>query len=63
MLFDVSDISQVLLQFSILSSQMAGVVQGRFSKTVQKVSIIDCRYPYEFEGGHIQVNICLFLNS
>lgn len=28
---------------------------GKFSNIVEKFVIVDCRYPYEFEGGHIKV--------
>lgn len=38
---------------SISSSTMAKLVRGEFSNSVASFKVIDCRYPYEFEGGHI----------
>ena len=39
--------------------QVQQLLQGDFSDDVSSYKIIDCRYPYEYEGGHIQgaVNI------
>lgn len=34
---------------------MSRVLSGEYSDVVEKAIIVDCRYPYEFEGGHIQV--------
>lgn len=28
---------------------------GKFSNIVERFVIVDCRYPYEYEGGHIKV--------
>ena len=39
---------------SISPETMAHLVRGDFSETVGNFQIIDCRYPYEFEGGHIR---------
>ena len=38
---------------------MSDVLDGVYDKCVDKVTIIDCRYPFEYEGGHIEVNINL----
>ena len=35
--------------------QMAMAISGQFSELVEHLIVIDCRYPYEFEGGHIKV--------
>lgn len=37
---------------SITPSTLAGIIRGDYSM-VASFKIIDCRYPYEFEGGHI----------
>ena len=42
---------------AISPETMSDVLDGVYDKCVDKVTIIDCRYPYEFEGGHIKVNI------
>jgi len=33
---------------------------GEYSNSVAKFTVIDCRYPYEFEGGHIRNAINLY---
>ncbi|XP_018332306.1 M-phase inducer phosphatase [Agrilus planipennis] len=38
---------------SISSSTLALLMEGSFSEKVNSYKIIDCRYPYEFDGGHI----------
>ena len=30
------------------------LLNGRYSQHIDTYQVIDCRYPYEFEGGHIQ---------
>ncbi|XP_053376511.1 M-phase inducer phosphatase-like [Mercenaria mercenaria] len=39
---------------SIAPETMADIVEGRYTEKLGKVAIVDCRYPYEFEGGHIR---------
>lgn len=38
---------------SISVHTMARLLRGEFEDRVSSCHIIDCRYPYEFEGGHI----------
>ncbi|KAH3863665.1 hypothetical protein DPMN_026654 [Dreissena polymorpha] len=45
---------------SISPEVMANVVSGRFTHVFSDVTIVDCRYPYEFEGGHIKGAVNLF---
>jgi M-phase inducer phosphatase len=33
---------------------MRRLLQGDFDDSVASYKVIDCRYPYEFEGGHIR---------
>lgn len=35
--------------------QVAALLLGKFQGLIEKFYIIDCRYPYEYLGGHIQV--------
>ncbi|XP_055526446.1 M-phase inducer phosphatase isoform X2 [Wyeomyia smithii] len=39
---------------SISPETMAALLYGSFQDKIASFSIIDCRYPYEFEGGHIR---------
>lgn len=39
---------------SISSHTMANLINGLYKDSVASYKIIDCRYPYEFEGGHIR---------
>ncbi|CAC5411346.1 STG [Mytilus coruscus] len=39
---------------SITSQTLADVVNGDYNDVISDYKIIDCRYPYEFEGGHIR---------
>ena len=47
------------VQNVILYFQLAQVIEGQYSDVVEKFTIIDCRYPYEYEGGHIKVHTVL----
>ncbi|KAH7984235.1 hypothetical protein HPB52_018348 [Rhipicephalus sanguineus] len=38
----------------ILPSTLADVLQGKYDSVVGDYTIIDCRYPFEFDGGHIK---------
>lgn len=39
---------------SISTHTMAKLVSGEYTDSVATFKIIDCRYPYEYEGGHIR---------
>ncbi|XP_076100845.1 M-phase inducer phosphatase-like [Mytilus galloprovincialis] len=39
---------------SITPQTLADVVNGDYDDVISDYKIIDCRYPYEFEGGHIR---------
>ena len=45
--------------------KVADVVSGEYDQAINSFTIIDCRYPYEYEGGHIKVysNILVCLLS
>lgn len=50
-----------LLNFSLpLCYQMCAAMNRHFSDVVERLFIIDCRYPYEYDGGHIKVRMMLF---
>ena len=34
---------------------MADLLSGRYDDVISSFRLIDCRYPYEFEGGHVMV--------
>ncbi|XP_029155031.1 M-phase inducer phosphatase-like isoform X2 [Nylanderia fulva] len=38
---------------SITSDTLAALLRGEFADRIRSYRIIDCRYPYEYEGGHI----------
>ncbi|NP_001107968.1 M-phase inducer phosphatase 3 [Xenopus tropicalis] len=38
----------------ITAETLAALIHGDFSSLVENVFIIDCRYPYEYDGGHIK---------
>lgn len=41
----------------IVSVQVAALLLGKFQGLIEIFYIIDCRYPYEYLGGHIQVRL------
>ncbi|CAG4974699.1 unnamed protein product [Colias eurytheme] len=38
---------------SISCDTLAALIRGEYHDTVHDYQVIDCRYPYEYEGGHI----------
>lgn len=38
--------------FSII--QLANLLDGKFSSTVHSFAVVDCRFQYEYDGGHIR---------
>ncbi len=45
---------------SISSHVLASLINGSYNHCVESFTVIDCRYPYEFEGGHIQNAINIY---
>lgn len=45
---------------SISPHTLARVLRGEFSHLLLSFKVIDCRYPYEFDGGHINGAINLY---
>jgi M-phase inducer phosphatase len=43
--------------------QLVDVLQNVYSSEIENLHIIDCRYPYEYEGGHIQSAKNLYTRS
>ncbi|XP_008139266.2 M-phase inducer phosphatase 2 isoform X2 [Eptesicus fuscus] len=42
---------------------MVALLMGKFSNIVERFVIVDCRYPYEYEGGHIKTAVNLPLEQ
>ncbi|KAG8513426.1 M-phase inducer phosphatase 2 [Galemys pyrenaicus] len=40
-------------------SKMVALLSGKFSSIVERFVVVDCRYPYEYEGGHIKTAVNL----
>ncbi|XP_030052432.1 M-phase inducer phosphatase 1 [Microcaecilia unicolor] len=38
----------------ITPEMMSEVLSGRYQNSIEHCVVIDCRYPYEYEGGHIK---------
>ncbi|KAL5234801.1 hypothetical protein ACI65C_002211 [Semiaphis heraclei] len=45
---------------SISPDTLAHLLEGSFNDCIDSYLIIDCRYPYEYEGGHIRGAINIF---
>ena len=40
---------------SIFILQVVDVISGKYDDSIGSVLIVDCRYPYEYDGGHVPV--------
>ncbi|XP_055977609.1 M-phase inducer phosphatase 2 isoform X1 [Sorex fumeus] len=47
----------------ISPEMMVALLTGKFSNIVERFVIVDCRYPYEYEGGHIKTAVNLPLEK
>lgn len=52
----VTKLSVLVITPVVCRPQMVAAVSDQFNQLVERVIVIDCRYPYEFEGGHIKVS-------
>ena len=44
--------------YSVFHFQLHDALAGCYDDVVDQVTVIDCRYPYEYDGGHIKVKTC-----
>ncbi|NXH50423.1 MPIP1 phosphatase, partial [Dicaeum eximium] len=61
-LFDTVDGKHQDLKY-IDSDMIVSVLTGKFESFIKQCVIIDCRYPYEYEGGHIKGAINLHMEE
>ncbi|XP_044149306.1 M-phase inducer phosphatase 1 [Bufo gargarizans] len=47
----------------ITPEMMALILNGQFDSLIERCVIIDCRYPYEYDGGHIRGAINLYMEQ
>ncbi|XP_041421246.1 cell division cycle 25A L homeolog isoform X2 [Xenopus laevis] len=47
----------------ITPEMMVLILNGRFDPFIERFVVIDCRYPYEYQGGHIQGAINLHMEQ
>lgn len=40
--------------------QVSKLLRGDYDDVIGSYQIIDCRYPYEYEGGHVKVCTALY---
>ncbi|NXE13254.1 MPIP1 phosphatase, partial [Lophotis ruficrista] len=45
------------------SEMIVSVLTGKFASFIEECVIIDCRYPYEYEGGHIKGAVNLHMEE
>lgn len=45
---------------AISPETLSAVFNGKFADTIHETIVIDCRYPYEFKGGHIKDAINIY---
>lgn len=45
---------------SIASDTLEKLIHGEFNDTIASYQIVDCRYPYEYEAGHIEGALNLY---
>lgn len=39
---------------SISPDTLTNLINGEYQETIGRFLVVDCRYPYEYNGGHIQ---------
>ncbi|XP_052820197.1 M-phase inducer phosphatase 1-B-like [Mya arenaria] len=49
-----------MVLMAISPETMSAVLKGYYDQHIDHLTVIDCRYPYEFEGGHIRGAINLY---
>ncbi|XP_054652430.1 M-phase inducer phosphatase 2 [Dunckerocampus dactyliophorus] len=47
----------------VTSDTVVSALTGKFDHLVERVLVIDCRYPYEYDGGHIKGALNLYLED
>ncbi|XP_067657712.1 M-phase inducer phosphatase-like [Haliotis asinina] len=48
---------------SVSASTVSQLLAGKYEDAISGYQIIDCRYPYEYEGGHIEGALNLFTEA
>lgn len=48
---------------SISTGTLCDLLDGKFSQHFDEIMVLDCRFPYEYEGGHVRRAISLQLND